>query len=431
MDKLRVVWICNFSNTEIRSRLSFKRSWFDTMLRKFAGSSQSIENSDYGVWITNGINEMKSFNEIELHVITPHYGIVGRTQEFEIDGIHYHVYPDESYQTLWKVKSRVHFFRNDYSYKLNRRIISSLVNRIAPDIIHIIGAENINYSLSALDFGNSIPVVVQLQTLVADPLVYNTLKDNKKIVLLGEKQVLRRANYIFSIAKKYISIIKKDINPEAIFVANKLAVGVTVDRQKCNKEFDFVYCSVDISKAADLAIRAFAIAKKSFPNIKLDIIGHYSSDYKSLLDDIITKEGIQDSVTFEGRLSTHEDVLNQIKKSRFALLPLRPDLLPSTVREAMSLGCPVVTTITESSPKMNEQRESILLCKPEDPQDMADKMCLLLSDSTFAERIRQNAYLTVSERYDNHSIMKKTLASYFFLFEHFKNGTPIPEDYLS
>ena len=431
MDKLRVVWICNFSNTEIRSRLSFKKSWLDTMLRKLAGSSQSIERSDYGVWITNGINEMKSFDEIELHVITPHYGIAGMPQEFEIDGIHYHVYPDESYQTIWKIKSRVRFFRNDYSYKQNRRIISSLVNSIAPDIIHIIGAENINYSLSALDFGNSIPVVVQLQTLVADPKVYNTLKDNKEVVVLGEKQVLRRADYIFSIAKKYISIIKEDINPKAIFIANKLAVGVTVDRQECNKEFDFVYCSVDISKAADLAIRAFAIAKKSFPIIKLDIIGHYSSDYKSLLDDIIAKESIQDSVTFEGRLPTHEDVLIQMKKSRFALLPLRPDLLPSTVREAMSLGCPVVTTITESSPKMNEQRESILLCKPEDPQDMADKMCLLMSDRTFADKIRENAYLTISERYDNHSIIKKTVESYFYLYDHFKNGTPIPEDYLS
>ena len=429
--KLRIVWICNFSNSEIRTNLHLHKSFIDRFLRKVSGSGTDIQNSDYGIWITNGIQEMKRFNNIELHVVFPHYGVTGNTQEFQLGGIYYHVYPDESYQTLWKIKSRVGFLKNDPEYKANRKAIKNIVSRIAPDIIHVIGAENINYSLSSLDFDNSVPIVVQLQTLVADTKVFETLKHNRDDVLHGERQVLNRADYIFTIAKAYIGIIKEKIKPDAIFIANKLAVGVTIDREETSKEFDFVYCSVDISKAADLAIRAFALAKKSYPDIKLDIIGHYSAEYKSMLDEIIVREDLCDSVIFEGRLATHDDVLSQMKKSRFALLPLRPDLLPSTVREAMSLGCPVVTTITEESPKMNEKRESILLTKPEDTQDIAKKMCLLLSDGKYANSIRENAYLTVSERYDNHAIMQKTVDSYFVIYKNFYHGTSIPKEFLS
>ena len=134
---------------------------------------------------------------------------------------------------------------------------------------------------------------------------------------------------------------------------------------------------------------------------------------------------------FEGRLPTHDDVMNQLKKARFALLPLRPDLLPSTIREAMSVGCPVITTLTESTPKLNAERETILICKPNDAIDISNKMCMLLSDEQFANHIRENAYLTVEERYDNRAIMRKTVDSYYAIYEHFHNNTPIPEKFLS
>ena len=41
--------------------------------------------------------------------------------------------------------------------------------------------------------------------------------------------------------------------------------------------------------------------------------------------------GIKDAVTFEGMLPTHDDVIAQIRKSRFALLPLRIDLTSGTI----------------------------------------------------------------------------------------------------
>ena len=430
-DKLIVAWVCNFSNSEIRSHLAFHKSRFDALLRRVSGSNLNIEDSDYGVWITNGIKEMKKFDNVELHVITPHYGVVGKTQDFSHDGIQYHVYSDESFQTFWKIRNRLGIKQRGTLYKKNRDKIKTALNGFNPDIIHFIGAENINYSLTALDLNNNVPVIVQLQTLAADPKVFSSLKKNGNIIKDGERRVLQRADYIFTIAKPYMSIIRTQIDPDAVFIANKLAVGVDVDRRETLKEYDFVYCSVDISKAADLAIQAFAIARDSFPNIKLDIIGHYSTEYKAHLDEIIEKKDLGDSVVFEGRLPTHDDVLNQMKKARFALLPLRPDLLPSTIREAMSVGCPVITTLTESTPQMNTDRESLVICNPDDANDIASKMCLLLTDSDYVARLRENAYKTVEERYDNYAAMKKTVDSYFAILDNFHNGTPIPISFLS
>ena len=429
--RLVVVWICNFSNPSLRSRLVFNKSLLEGLLRKISGSNQAIQYSDYGVWITNAVEEVKSFQDIELHVITPHYGIKGDIQEFCIEGVYYHVYPDESFQVWWKIMDRLGLVGNNESFKKNRSIINHIVQSIRPDIVHFIGAENVNYSLAALDIDNSLPLVVQLQTLVADHRVFNSLGRHREMFREGERRVLRRADYIFTIAKTYMTIIKQEIAPDAVFIANKLAIGVTVDRHHVKKEYDFVYCSIDISKAADLAIESFALAKKSFPNITLDIIGHYSTEYKAKLDELITNLSINGSVFFEGRLPTHDDVMNQLKKARFALLPLRPDLLPSTIREAMSVGCPVITTLTESTPILNSERETILICKPEDSIDISQKMCLLLSDEQYANHIRENAYLTVEERYDNKAAMRKTVDSYFAIFEHFHNNTPIPEKFLS
>ena len=162
------------------------------------------------------------------------------------------------------------------------------------------------------------------------------------------------------------------------------------------------------------------------------MVGGYTVDLKSMLDNRLKELGIEHSVTFEGKLATHEDVIRQIKKSRFALLPLKMDVIPGTVREAMANGLPVVTTITENgTPNLNKKRESVLLSAQGDYQAMATNMLKLVDDPEYAKTIQANAGLTASERTSNKLIIDKWVEAYYACVEFAKNKTPIANDLIA
>ena len=142
-------------------------------------------------------------------------------------------------------------------------------------------------------------------------------------------------------------------------------------------------------------------------------------------------DGEGENVRFEGKLPTHDDVLRQIKLSRFAVLPMKIDLVTGTIREAMANGIPVVTTITPASPNLNVKRESVLLSEKGDFQAMADNMLRLLRDKDFADRIREIALITAEERESNQEIVSQWVIAYKACIDNFRNGTPIPEDLLN
>ena len=91
----------------------------------------------------------------------------------------------------------------------------------------------------------------------------------------------------------------------------------------------------------------------------------------------------------------------QIKKARFALLPIKIDLVPSTIREAFACGLPVITTITEGTPALNEKRMTVLLSKQGDYQNMANNMIRLIEDENLANQLRENGIMRVRELYSN------------------------------
>ena len=65
--KIKVAWICHFSNEEIRNQLHFRKD--------IVGLIKKRPMIDFAQWNTYAINEFKKFNDVELHVISPHIQI--------------------------------------------------------------------------------------------------------------------------------------------------------------------------------------------------------------------------------------------------------------------------------------------------------------------------------------------------------------------
>lgn len=415
--KIKVVWLCTYSDAELRSHLKFPKWHWSNVLRRMLHMDKQV---DFAAWDSNALREFENIDvDIELHVVAPHNG-VGHLQEFESKGVFYHIFWSEWDIITEKIKRKFNL-RDENAFRHHRKTIKKLIEKIQPDIVHCIGIENKFHSMAVLDIPKEILVIAQLQTLVSDQRFKAGTDATEAEYAYDsemEKRIMLRSDYIGTQQKHFREIILRNIKPNAVFVDTTLAVAEAVSEEETAKEYDFVYFAADISKAADLAIEAFAEARKQVPSLTLDIIGGYSSELKEQLDRRINELGIANGITFEGKLPTHEDVISQIRKSRFALLPLKIDLVSGTIREAQANGLPVVTTITPATPDLNKKRETVLLSKMGDHAAMAKNMLQLINEPEYSEMLRKNGLLLASERVSNREIVEKWIEYYVECVEY-------------
>ena len=414
MKKIKIAYICHVSNGKIRDELHQRIPWYEKFSRRILKKNPPLLN-DYAQWNTNAIEELSQYEEIELYVISPSQFMTRKECCFTIDEVSYYFFKDEDDYFINKIKKAL-FPNSNQSYNKNRRIIQNYIKEIKPDIVHIVGAENPYYSLSALDVSRTIPLIVQLQTLMLDPQfkknVTNTTISSYNYRVEVEKKVINRADYIATPVELFKRIIVNEIKPEAVFLNMTLPLTESVNRDNTKKEFDFVYFASNISKACDLALEAFGLAHRRHPDIRLDIIGNYTEAYKAELDKIIERYDIEHCVFFEGKLPSHEDVMHQIRKSRFALLPLKIDLTSGTIRESMANGLPVLTTITQGTPNLNEDYVCVLLSEIGDHQSLADNMCKLLEDVDLSNLLKENGYKKACSKISNTEIVMQWVNEY-------------------
>lgn len=428
---MRVLWICHFSNSEIRNELKPKPYRIENKIRRRLKRPE-ISYSDFAQWITNGIKEFEQIEEVELHVVAPHYGMKEKAVSFKIRGVYYHFFrPDDNFFIKRILMDQL--LSSKETHSRNRKLISDIINKVNPDIIHMYGAENPYYSLSALDINlKKHPLLVSLQTLMSVP----EFKDNYPISEESynfrsgiERKILEYAKYIGTTPPNYRQYIRSNINVDKEIFKAYLAVCQEIEITNAPKQYDFVYFSADISKASDMAIEGFALAHKKHPDITLNIVGSMSEPFTSKLKKRIKELGIEKQVYFSGRLPEHKDVLNQIQLSRFALLPLKIDILAGTIREAMFAKMPVVSTITPGTPSLNDDRMSILLSEQGDYETMATQMIQLIEDPSFAEQLKENAFITINERWSNKKDMSELVEVYEAIINNHKHGIDIPEKF--
>ena len=406
-NKIKVAWICHFSNKEFNQKLPLKAGGlFAFLYRLYKGKELSTEVADFGVWNINALNEMKKYTEkVELHIIAPYLHLESKVYEYEEDGICYHFFRSNTMivgklYNLFPILYDVH----KPSYTENRFVVKSLISKIEPSIVHLVGAENPYYSLTALDVPLNIKLIVQLQTLMSDPKFFaNSPLDRRAYEYMAnvEKAVIKRADYVGTTIQDYRNIILEYVYPDAKFLDLKLAVGEKIKMIDTKKEYDFVYFARSISKAGDWAIESFIEASKIHKGITLLVVGGYSIGEKETYEKLLTDHGVLKNVTFTGELPTHDDVLEAVAKARIALLPIKIDFISGTIREASALGLPVVTSITEGTPLLNEKRQCALLSNGGDHKNMAINMLRVLEDDALAEELVQNSYIRLQEAYDN------------------------------
>lgn len=403
INKIKVIWVCSFSNAKVRQYYITNINFILKYLLQKKGQPYKF-NDDSAVWNSNAIEEFEKFDDVELHVISPVRYLDGKEKKFEINGVQYYFFKDENsgllsylyYQFVSKYKSR---------FLKNRNQIKNLIAEINPDIVHVIGAENPQYSLAILDIPQNITTIIQLQALLHRLVGVTKIDIEKKSFSYKgnlELEIFKKADFIGTTVPEFKNYIREEIKADAQFLDISLAMGNKVDINEENKIYDFVYFAASISKAGDDALKAFALAHQSYPNITLLYVGGWEENFKESLDQMIKEFGLEKSIFFTGRLPEHSDVITKIRKAKFALLPLKMDFVPNTIREAICNGLPTITTITEGgTTNLNSDRLSVLLSEQGDHKAMSDNMIKLLEDDSFAETLKKNALITEKENNSN------------------------------
>lgn len=426
-NKLKVTLICHFSNPMVRSRLRLVKSRTINTLRRMLAKPEK-EYRDYAPWITGQLKELGNREALEMHVIAPHNGMKGLTQEFVEDGIHYHFFRPLNKSILFRVLNKISQAER-LSLCPNRLLMRLILKKIAPDIVNISGSENPYYSIAALDI-EKMPLLITAQTVYANPSrqALSGLVDKFRWEL--ELEIFKKTKYYASGATMHRDLILK-YRPDAI-VLKVHGSAPEVQAFAGRKEFDFAFFAAQVTpkKGITDALLAFSKVRESYSDVSLNIIGSWEPGLMNELCPGLELGKLREGILYSGYFENHDDMLWQVQKSRFALLPVKLDAVSGTIRESMLMGLPVVTYRTSGTPTLNKDHELVLLAEIGDIESLACSMLRLLEDAEYAYTITIRAKEYAEKEFSYKKNTDHWLEVIEAVYKHSNYNTTIPNELL-
>lgn len=156
-------------------------------------------------------------------------------------------------------------------------------------------------------------------------------------------------------------------------------------------------------KRPDIAIRAFALARKERPSLRLEIIGE--GGQRTACEDAIRQLGLESSVTLLGARSHHEVKARLAGAGIFIQHSVTSENGDQesqgiSLLEAMASGLPVVTTDHNGFSEAVTHGETGYLSPEGDVEAMADNILRLANDSELARRFGRAGRARIESQFD-------------------------------
>jgi glycosyltransferase involved in cell wall biosynthesis len=369
--KIKVVWICHFTNAEMQSFLPLWR-----------------KQDEFAPWIPNLLNGFENREDIEIHVISPH-NYLKRSTNLTIRNIHYHFihYGMPFRHRHWPGIFTFDIYTNYYFF---RKRVKNVINHVQPDLINLIGAENSYYSSSILDFKKDYPVLILIQGFISQMRGATKLTTVVKKRMNVEEKILTKFKYYGGEqdSSGYISGYNAHhVFFRLYFPVNECLASGTRDVEK---KYDCIYFGrLERIKGAEDFIRVVAEMKEKKTDIKACMVG--GGDVNALIA-LANELNCTANIEFTGFVTTQKELFEYVKASRVFLAPPYFERLSSTIREAMFLKVPVVAYATGGIPYINEFDEHIYLVETGNYKEMARKTLLLLGDDQSRDQLAEKAF---------------------------------------
>lgn len=383
--RLKVVWLCHFSNREIKEYL------------------KTPEVQEFAPWITLMAELFETERDVEVHIVSPHEYISG-CKYFEIRGIHYHFFNAHIpfWGRHWPDKFKFDLWSN---YFFNKRKIAKIINKINPDIIHLHGAENAYYSAGILPLLDKYPTLTTIQGFIRNASDTKSLIVKKAIET--EDIILKKSKHI-GVRTDEMSETATRINPGArLHYHNYPARTPAIIKNNIGKEEPIdclFFARVCKDKGIEDLITAISIIKKSYPEISLSVIGGTGMSYISYLKSMCAELNIENNVRFLGFLPTQEDVYKYALQSKMCVSPTYHEIISGTIIESMFMKLPVVAYAVGGIPELNTKEDTVMLVEKHNINQLAEKILLLVNRADLRETLAEKAFAYAYKRFDNNNI---------------------------
>lgn len=400
--KLNVVWLCHFSNNEFKKKLKPRKN-----------------NGEFAPWIPMAIDTVKGNDEFDLTVVAAHPYISG-IKKYEVEGVTYYFYnpyiPFLGYS--WPLWFRWDYISNFWSIK---RIVGRIINQIKPDVIHLFGAENPEYSPAILPLIGKLPIVLTVQGFSTHSAQKMDWRQKKRASV--ELEIIKRIPIVFYERKKQLEDIRA-INPAVVpfwhtFASYEIKNPPVIPE---TPSFDFVFWGrIDRDKGVVDLLEAIKYIKEKYGVcFTLNMIGGLRDDE---FPSIARKIGIANQVTWSGFQPTREDVFKLAVQAKITVLPTYHDVMPGTIMESMFLKIPVISYATDSIPEINENEECICLVERGNKTELANAMYSLLNNLEKRQELIDKGFKRAYEMFAPtvEELRKALMYGYQFAIDNFKN----------
>jgi glycosyltransferase involved in cell wall biosynthesis len=161
-------------------------------------------------------------------------------------------------------------------------------------------------------------------------------------------------------------------------------------------------------KGIDILIQAFSAVNEIFPDVRLKIAGE-GREKKNLMT-LADKLGLGHSIEFLGIIRGSEKI-QLLQDALLLVCPSRKEAFGIVNLEAFASGIPVVASRVGGIPDIVEDGVNGFLVDPDNPQHLADKIILLLSNTILRNDLSKNA-LKKASYYDWSHIAQEYIQIY-------------------
>jgi hypothetical protein len=230
------------------------------------------------------------------------------------------------------------------------------------------------------------------------------------------KQALKRAAQIVSNSSAFLKMTSKmfgeEILKKSVVLGNGVDLSIIDYSENNTNSFPTFILGIGRfipKKGFDILIKAFALVKNRFPDLKLFLVG--DGPERSRLEAICGDLGLKESVLFCG-LMENKDVPKILMSCEFFVLPSRKEPFGIVILEAMATKKAVIAMDVGGVPEIVQDRKNGLLVKNHTPEALADSIVYLLKNPEFASKLGENGRKLVESGYTWEIIADRYLKVY-------------------
>lgn len=410
---MRVLWVCNIMPPVIGQYLgkecSVKEGWISGILMRLAKEKEDVELA-ISYPVAEVSEEEKREAVIENNKKVTCYGFVE-------DTVHPETYGGESLEKRLKdiledfQPEVVHIFGTEYGHAL---AAAKAFNRPERTLVGLQGV----ISECAKEYMADLPLEVQTKVSFRDWLKKDSMRmQQEKFFVRGqrEQEVLKLCGNVTG-RTAFDKAAAKKMNPDVkYFFMNETMRGEFYEGKwsygACEKHRIFFSQADYPLKGFHYLLQALSYIKEKYPDVTVAVAGNSLVNYETLKDKIkisaygkylrkfIKELGMEDKITFLGKLSADEMKQQYLKCHTFVCASSLENS-PNSVGEAMLLGTPVVASYTGGIPSMLEHEKEGILFEKGNPKALAEAVLRTWESYPTVNTITENARVRARKTHD-------------------------------